>query len=108
MSKKKSIFLQAHDIVEKRSEEKSRQYGSFSEGMKRAAKIASIMIGKELRAQDIFHCMVALKLSRESFNHKEDNILDCISYLGAYNNFVEEDIKNKKHDTKAKSGRVSK
>ena len=32
--------------------------------------------------------MVALKLSRESYNHKEDNLLDAVAYLGSYNNYL--------------------
>ena len=34
--------------------------------------------------------MVALKLSRESYNHKEDNLLDAVAYLGALNNLHNE------------------
>ena len=91
----KSIFKEADEIVNKRSSEKERQYGPFSEGMERAAKIASSCTGKELEARDIFLILVALKLSRESYNHKKDNILDAIAYLGGLHNY-EEDKKNEK------------
>ena len=40
MSKKKTnILSEANEIVNNRSEEKSRQYGPFEEGMRRAAMI---------------------------------------------------------------------
>ena len=98
--KKKSVIKQAYDIVELRSEEKSRQYGSFSDGMSKMAKIASILCGKQLSTQDMFYCMVALKLSRQSFNFKEDNLVDAIAYLGGLSNYVNE--QNKKLKTNKK------
>tara|TARA_B100001175_G_C19503026_1_gene639260 strand:+ start:1619 stop:1885 length:267 start_codon:yes stop_codon:yes gene_type:complete len=81
-----NILHEANEIINNRSEEKSRTYGPFSEGMRRAAKIASGATGKEITTEDMYMCMVALKLSRESYNHKEDNLLDAVAYLGALNN----------------------
>lgn len=91
-----NILDEANKIVNDRSEEKERAYGSFSEGMKRAASIASGMTGKEISANDMFACMVALKFSRQSFNHKTDNMLDAVAYMGAWNNFIEEELANNK------------
>jgi len=82
-----NILEKANNIINKRSEEKERNYGPFSEGMKRAALIASGATGKTITAEDMYMCMVALKLSRESYNHKEDNLLDAVAYLGALNNY---------------------
>lgn len=84
-----NILKEADQIVNQRSEEKERMYGPFSEGMEKAAKLASIMANKELSAEDMYICMIALKLSRESYNHKEDNLLDCVAYIGALNNYLE-------------------
>ena len=85
-----NILEKANEIVNKRSEEKSRQYGPFGEGMERAAKICSGMTGKDISAHDMFCAMVALKMSRQSYNHKEDNLLDAVAYLGAWQNYIEE------------------
>jgi|TARA_R100000234_G_C4838366_1_gene109976 hypothetical protein len=85
-----NIFKKADNIVNKRSSEKERQYGPFSEGMERAAKIASASTGKDITAEDMYLILVALKLSRESYNHKYDNILDAMSYLGGYYNYIKE------------------
>ena len=82
-----NILEKANQIVNERSEEKARAYGSFDKGMERAAKIASASTGKDIRTEDMFICMVALKLSRQSFNHKEDNLLDAAAYLGSLNNY---------------------
>ena len=85
-----NILEEANNIVNKRSEEKERQYGPFSEGMKRAAMIASGATGKDITTNDMYVCMIALKLSRHSYNYKEDNLLDAASYIGALNNYYEE------------------
>ena len=82
--------MRADKIVNQRSEEKEREYGPFSEGMKRAASIASGMSGKNFTAHDMYIALVALKLSRQSYNFKEDNLLDAVAYLGAWQNFIEE------------------
>ena len=85
-----NILEQADRIVNHRNEEKERQYGPFSEGMRRAAKIASGMSGKEVSAHDMYIALVALKLSRQSYNFKDDNLLDAVAYLGAWHNFISE------------------
>jgi len=82
-----NILKEANKIVNERAEEKERQYGDFSEGMERAAMIASGSTGKNINVKDMFLILVALKLSRESFNHKEDNLLDAVAYLAALNNY---------------------
>ena len=92
MAKKinQSVLTQADKIINERSEEKERMYGPFSEGMRRAAMIATGMTGKEFTGSDIHACMVALKLSRHSYAYKRDNILDACAYLGALENYVDE------------------
>jgi len=85
-----NILEKANRIVNQRSEEKEREYGPFSEGMKRAAKIAAGMSGKNITAHDMYIALVALKLSRQSYNFKDDNLLDAVAYLGAWHNFIKE------------------
>ena len=83
--KKQTILEIANEIVFTRSEEKERMYGPFEEGMAKAARIASEMSRKEFTTQDMYNCMIALKLSRQAYNHKEDNLLDAISYMASLN-----------------------
>ena len=82
-----NILLKANEIVFERNEEKERQYGPFQEGMTEAARIASLMSRKEITTTDMFNCMIALKLSRQSYNHKEDNLLDAVAYMAALNEY---------------------
>ena len=83
-----NILEQANNIINDRSEEKERQYGPMGEGFERAAMIASGMSGKEWSAHDMFIAMVALKFSRQSYNFKEDNLLDAVAYIGAWQNYI--------------------
>ena len=85
-----NILETANNIVNKRTEENQRNYGSFSEGMEKAAALASIISSKEVTAHDMFIAMIALKFSRQSFNLKEDNLLDAVAYIGAWQNYINE------------------
>ena len=83
-----NILEQANKIINERSEEKERQYGPMGEGFERAALIASGMSGRQWDAHDMFIAMVALKFSRQSYNFKEDNLLDAVAYIGAWQNYI--------------------
>jgi len=85
-----NILEQANEIINNRSEEKERQYGPMGAGFERAAMIASGMSGKEWSANDMFIAMIALKFSRQSYNFKEDNLLDAVAYIGAWQNYINE------------------
>lgn len=82
-----NIIEKANEIVYLRKEEKERMYGSFIDGMKRAACILSGMTGKEIDVDLMYKAMIALKLSRESYHHKEDNLLDAIAYIASMNDY---------------------
>lgn len=91
MSKnKKSILKEADEIINNRSEEKERQYGPFSEGMDRAASIFNGMTGLTVTGKEMYMALIALKFSRESYNHKRDNLLDAVAYIGALDNYIKE------------------
>ena len=88
-----NILEKANEIVNLRKEEKERQYGPFDDSIKKAAKIASELCNKEISSDDFFKCLIALKLSRLSYNYKEDTFIDCVAYLAAFNNYL-----NKKNE----------
>lgn len=93
-----NILEQANDIINNRSEEKDRMYGPIGEGMEIAAKIYNTVTpeGYHITPEGMFWALIALKLSRQHFNHKEDNLLDAIAYMGALNNYIED--KQNKND----------
>lgn len=78
---------EANEIVFKRSEEKERNYGPMDEGMREAATLATTLTQKPLTARDMYWCMIALKLSREAYAHKRDNIVDACAYLAAMSEY---------------------
>lgn len=89
-----NILDEASGIVNNRSEEADRQYGPFSEGMDRAAMIFTGMTGIEVTGEHMFKALVALKFSRESYNHKRDNLLDAVAYIQGLDNYIEEKQSN--------------
>jgi hypothetical protein len=84
-----NILKEADKIINERAEEKERLYGPFIQCNKKAAEIATILSGKEITTQDIYFFQIALKLARESYSHKEDNLLDLVAYIGDLNNYYE-------------------
>ena len=101
----KSILQQAHDIVFERNEEKERMYGPFEQGMEQAARIASELSRKEITAFDMYNCMLALKLSRASWNYKEDNYLDCVAYMASLNEYLKSKQDESKTNKRSKSAK---
>jgi hypothetical protein len=92
-----NILEKANEIVNLRAEEKEREYGPMSWTNEHAAKIASLLLKKEVTCIDIYYFQIALKLARESWCHKEDNLLDLVAYIGGYNNYME-GVKNEIND----------
>lgn len=86
-----NILDRANKIVNERSEEKERMYGPFDESMTRAAMLYNLMSPKDeqISSTGMYRAMIALKLSREGYHHKEDNLLDAVAYMGALNNHLE-------------------
>ena len=78
----KSILSEAEDIV---NGIRQSDYGDANESFSRIATIASVMTGKELSPEDCCAVMMAVKLVRESFNHKRDNLVDLCGYAELMN-----------------------
>lgn len=65
-----------------RSEEKEREYGPFTESIRRCATIANEMCEEAYITPEVMcKCLVALKLGRLRYNIKDDTILDAMAYL---------------------------
>ena len=81
----KTILDEAADIVVHRKTDhegsNERPYGPFSESMGRATMIFNGMTGLDVGPEVMYKALVALKLSRESYHHKRDNLVDTCGYL---------------------------
>ena len=86
----KSILAEAEDIV---NGSRQSDYGDANESFSRIATIASVMTGKELAPEDCCAVMMAVKLVRESFNHKRDNLVDLCGYAHIMNEIRESEKK---------------
>lgn len=84
-----NILRRADGIVNERAEEKARQYGDFESMMDNMRDIFNASTGLNLTTESMYMAIVALKLARERYNHKEDNLLDLVAYLGSLNNYIE-------------------
>ena len=76
-----SILTEAESIV---NGSRNSDYGG-TEGLERIAQVASILTNKDLTAMDLALIMVSLKLVRESFQHKRDNLVDACGYMELLN-----------------------
>ena len=76
-----SILTEAESIV---NGSRNSDYGG-TEGLERIANVASILTNKIITAKDLALIMVSLKLVRESFNHKRDNLVDACGYMELLN-----------------------
>ena len=88
-----NILERANKIVNERSEEKERQYGPFVASMSRAASLYNLMSPKgedNMTTAGMYRALIALKLSREAYAHKEDNLLDAVAYIGSMNDYLEQ------------------
>lgn len=83
-----NILEKANEIVNLRLEEKERMYGNFHLSMEKTSEIASLLCNKQIDVNDCYNVLIALKLSRQSNMHKEDNLLDIVSYIGSLNDYL--------------------
>ena len=81
-----SILSEAEEIV---NGSRHSDYGDAEESFSRIATIASVMTGKELSPEDCCAVLMAVKLVRESFAHKRDNLVDLCGYAHIMNELNE-------------------
>ena len=84
-----NILEQANQIVNINNDKKE-QYGSYHECNQRIAEIMSVLCNKPITVEDVYKLEFAMKMAREVQNHKEENLLDAVAYIGALNNELEQ------------------
>ncbi len=73
------ILTRAHALI---NSDRQAEYGPPAESFDRIASLWSAYLGQSISPRDVAICMALLKLGRESFKHKEDNLLDAAGYIG--------------------------
>lgn len=72
-----SILAEADNIVNNRT----RGYESAEESFVSISAIASAIRRKEITPRDVTAVLLALKLSREKYSHKRDNLVDAAGHI---------------------------
>jgi hypothetical protein len=82
------ILLAAHAVINK-----ARQgtYGPPNNSFARTAALWTAYLNNYVAPKDVAVCLALLKLSRESFKHKTDNLLDAAGYIGLAQDLAERD-----------------
>ena len=68
-------------------------YGSVREDFSRIARLWTIVLGHECRAEHVPLMMICVKLSREIHAHKLDNLVDIAGYAQTLATLVDNDSK---------------
>ena len=89
-----TVLEEAYDIVVARKDNTHNDYGEFTESMARAKIIFLGMTGIDLPIQHMYSALIALKLSREGFNHRKDNLVDVCGYIQGLDDFYNEVKRN--------------
>lgn len=78
----KSILEEASKIIEGA---RQADYSDPVENFERIAKIASVLNSREETPVSCCNVLIAVKLAREAFRHKRDNLVDLAGYAEILN-----------------------
>lgn len=81
MKKVKRDYSKILEEAAKVAKERQGQYGEAVESVELACKILNETFNIKLTVLQFCYVMVSLKLSRQKFKFKKDNLLDSINYL---------------------------
>lgn len=72
-----NILKEAEKII---SKDRREAYGPVNQSFEQIAKIWSGILNTEITSKQVALCMIGLKMQRESFSHKDDNLVDLVGY----------------------------
>lgn len=87
--KEESTLQEADRIV---NGDMQADYSDPVENFKHIAAIASAIRKKELTAEDCAVVLMAVKLARENFKHKRDNLVDLAGYVEILHRIKENEV----------------
>lgn len=88
--KEESILQEADRIL---NGNRDADYGDPVENFKRISRIASAILNKDITDEECCVVMLAVKLARENYKHKRDNVVDGVAYMDILNRIKENNIK---------------
>ena len=81
-----SILLEAHKIV---NGDRKADYGDSNQNLKNIAELARLQ-GVEIDAIGVAKVLMSVKIAREGYKHKRDNLVDLAGYAELLNRLYEE------------------
>lgn len=70
--------------------DRNRDYDHPFDNFTKIAKIWSAILDSEITAEQVALCMVGVKIARESYLHKSDNVVDGVGYFLTLAQVIEE------------------
>jgi hypothetical protein len=87
--KEESILQEADRIL---NGDRDADYGDPVENFKRISRIASAILNKDITDEECCVVMLAVKLARENYRHKRDNLVDLAGYVEILNRIKESEV----------------
>lgn len=84
-----SILIEAEKIV---NGSRATDYGDAVESFTRIAKICQTAFDLNISPKDVCCVLMAVKLSREAYRHKRDNLVDLCGYSELLSRIIEHEI----------------
>lgn len=72
-----TILDKAKEIVKG---DRNANYGDFKKNFEDISSITKVLTGKDITPEDCCKVLIAVKLAREGYRHKEDNLIDLCGY----------------------------
>lgn len=91
----KEILLEAEKLT---NNDRKEQYGNIQESFNLYSEILKTCFGLELKPTEIAKVMMAIKLGRQKFRHKMDNLVDLAGYTKILGVLQEGESKDKVKD----------
>ena len=88
-SETESILSEAERIV---NGDRQADYSDPVANFSRIASIASAIMAKDITAEECCIVMIAVKLARENYKHKRDNLVDLAGYVEILNRIKESEV----------------
>jgi len=79
--KKTHNYIEILEDCAKIAKERQEQYGEATQSIKLACNILYQTFGIKLTGRQLCEVIIALKLSRNKFQHKKDSSIDIINYM---------------------------
>jgi len=83
--------------------DRQEDYGSVTENFDTIAQFCSIVLKTKVTAEQVGMCMVQVKVARQMFKKKRDNLIDGAGYFATLQKMEDEKSDNERYSSKESS-----